>query len=85
MASVANQRRANSEWARVRDLAAASGYVDPYPEPGTALVATIDDRCEHCSWTLFVSMQNEVWCPNPKCTEHRTILMPEDDVEAVAF
>ena len=67
-----------SEVKAQRELAEAAGYVSPYPAEGQALVATIEDRCGGCRWTLYVSMRNDVWCANPKCTEYGVLLMAED-------
>lgn len=72
-------QRAKREWDELMEVAVAAGYVNPYPEPGTMPVGDIEDRCEQCRWTLFVSMPGAVYCVNAKCTMHRHDL--RDDVE----
>lgn len=78
-------QRAEREKAELREIAVAAGYVNPYPEPGTMPVGDIEDRCEQCRWTLFVSMPGEVYCVNAKCTMHRHDLRNDvvDDVVTV--
>ena len=68
-----------SEVKAQRELAEAAGYVSSYPDEGQALVATIEDRCDSCQWTLFVSLINEVFCVNPKCTERNVRLVSVEE------
>lgn len=70
--------RAKREWAELMEAAVAAGYESPYPAAGVAPIGDIDDRCEGCGWTLFVSMPGAVYCVNSKCGLHRRDL--RDDV-----
>lgn len=74
-ATTAAQKR---EAVKIRQGAVAAGYVSPYPDPGEFPVSSIEDRCESCGWTLFLSLELAVYCPNEKCAEHRRDL--RDDV-----
>lgn len=78
--------RAAREWAETRAIATAAGYVNPYPEPGTAPVLTIDDRCpgERCQWSLYVSLRGDIFCPNPKCEQYRAHWEEVHFVESVS-
>lgn len=69
--------RAKREWEETMELALSAGYVSPFPQPWPG--GTEEDRCEKCGWSLFVSMECAVYCPNERCTEHRRDL--RDDVE----
>lgn len=68
----------------LRAVAEDAGYVSPYPAPGNAPEATVDERCDTCGWTLFVTMRCEVYCINAKCAEYQRDLTREvPDVEPV--
>lgn len=69
-------QRAKREWDELMAVAEAAGYVSPYP--GEVPDSSIEDRCDKCGWTLFLSMRLEVYCVNEKCAEHRRDLTIEE-------
>lgn len=80
------QQRAAREWAELRALAEEAGYVSPYPAPGEAPVADVEeDRCEgeRCGWTLFVALDCAVYCVNERCEKFRYDLRQDVEDEEV--
>jgi len=82
MARETSQQRTEREWREIRATAEEAGYVNPYPEPGQTIVVTIEDRCSACRWTLFVDLQNNVYCTNPKCSERQVVLNATEKEES---
>lgn len=60
-------QRAEREWAELRAVAEAAGYISPYPPAGEAPQVTLDDVCPGCGRVVFVTLRGEVKCAYEKC------------------